>query len=312
MTRVLATLQHQGRRGQDLAAVNLAYLASRDGYRTLLWDLDPQAAAPTCSASGRKVRGGGRAAAAAALARSPELIKGTDLRAARSAARRLLLPPSRPRARRVQEADTSGSRACSRRCAATTTTSSSTARRSISLVSESVFEAADALLVPVIPATLSSRTYEQLEELAAGGPARARVLLDVRGAQGPASRRRWRACASIHHLTMLGAAIPPSDEVERMGEERNPVAVFAPGSLAALAYQALWLDIQRRIGADRRVDAVRWRMPTVSEHAASPAPAQYPCRMPNDSGEVRPPPIRPIRPRSTASCCSTAAGSTRA
>ena len=34
---------------------------------------------------------------------------------------------------------------------------------SISLVSESVFEAADALLVPIIPATLSSRTFEQLD-----------------------------------------------------------------------------------------------------------------------------------------------------
>ena len=45
---------------------------------------------------------------------------------------------------------------------------------SISLVSESVFEAADALLVPLIPATLSSRTLEQLRSVvaaeAAGGP----------------------------------------------------------------------------------------------------------------------------------------------
>ncbi len=36
---------------------------------------------------------------------------------------------------------------------------------SISLVSESVFEAADALLVPLIPATLSSRTFEQLRDV---------------------------------------------------------------------------------------------------------------------------------------------------
>ena len=50
---------------------------------------------------------------------------------------------------------------------------------------------------------------------------------------------------------MLGAAIPEADEVERMGEERNPVAVFAPKSLAAISYQALWLDVQRRIGAPR-------------------------------------------------------------
>ena len=43
---------------------------------------------------------------------------------------------------------------------------------SISLVSESVFETADALLVPVVPATLSSRTLAQLDAvLDGGGPA---------------------------------------------------------------------------------------------------------------------------------------------
>jgi chromosome partitioning protein len=51
----------------------------------------------------------------------------------------------------------------------------------------------------------------------------------------------------IHHLEMLGAAVPFSDEVERMGEERNPVAVFAPASPGAVSYQALWFDIQRRL-----------------------------------------------------------------
>ena len=39
---------------------------------------------------------------------------------------------------------------------------------SISLVSENVFEAADALLVPLIPATLSSRTFEQLRDVVDG------------------------------------------------------------------------------------------------------------------------------------------------
>ena len=85
---------------------------------------------------------------------------------------------------------------------------------SISLVSESVFEAADALLVPVIPATLSSRTFEQLEELlaadarATGAWERARraadpgVLLDGRRPQaaaprgdGAASGPNGRACS---------------------------------------------------------------------------------------------------------------------
>ncbi len=53
---------------------------------------------------------------------------------------------------------------------------------------------------------------------------------------------------ALHSVTMLGAAIPFADEVERMGEERDVVAAFAPQSRAARAYQALWWDVQRRLG----------------------------------------------------------------
>jgi hypothetical protein len=57
---------------------------------------------------------------------------------------------------------------------------------------------------------------------------------------------------SIHHLTMLGAAIPSSDDVERMGEERDPVGAFAPAGRAAMAYEALWWDVRRRTSTLRR------------------------------------------------------------
>ena len=43
--RTLAVYNIKGGVGKTSAAVNLAYLAARDGWRTLLWDLDPQAAA---------------------------------------------------------------------------------------------------------------------------------------------------------------------------------------------------------------------------------------------------------------------------
>jgi cellulose biosynthesis protein BcsQ len=48
-------------------------------------------------------------------------------------------------------------------------------------------------------------------------------------------------------LTVLGPAIPTSDAIELMGEERNPVAVYAPQAPAALAYNALWSEVQTRL-----------------------------------------------------------------
>ena len=39
------------------------------------------------------------------------------------------------------------------------------------------------------------------------------------------------------------------DDIERMGVERDVVASFAPESRAAMSYEALWWDLQRRLRA---------------------------------------------------------------
>ena len=42
---VLALYNLKGGVGKTAAAINLAYLAAATGYKTLVWDLDPQASA---------------------------------------------------------------------------------------------------------------------------------------------------------------------------------------------------------------------------------------------------------------------------
>ncbi|MGI9081061.1 MAG: ParA family protein, partial [Thermoleophilaceae bacterium] len=77
MSRILATYNIKGGVGKTSAAVNLAYLAARDGARTLLWDLDPQGASTYLFRVKPKVKGGGRK-----LIRGKSeveaMIKGTD------------------------------------------------------------------------------------------------------------------------------------------------------------------------------------------------------------------------------------------
>jgi len=116
---------------------------------------------------------------------------------------------------------------------------------SISLVSESVFEAADALLVPLIPATLSSRTYEQLEELVEGGP---QVLAFFSMVDGRKKlHREVMERLADEHDTVLDAFIPAAADVERMGLRRTVIAEFAPRSRAAQAYEALWIEVRERL-----------------------------------------------------------------
>ena len=248
MSRVLATYNIKGGVGKTSAAVNLAYLAARDGHRVLLWDLDPQGASTYLFRVRPKVKGGGRGLVAL---KSPveRLIKGTDHP-------RLDLLPADFSYRHLDLALDSFKKPTLRLARVLEPLRGDydyiflDCPPSISLVSESVFQAADALLVPIIPATLSSRTFEQLEALAEGGPLVLAFfsMVEVRKSLHREVMARLR---QIHHLTMLGASIPSSDDVERMGEERDPVGAFAPASRAAMAYEALWWDVRRRVAAGR-------------------------------------------------------------
>jgi cellulose biosynthesis protein BcsQ len=250
VSRVLATYNIKGGVGKTSAAVNLAYLAARDGHRTLLWDLDPQGASTYLFRVRPKLKGG---AENLVRLRSEvgRLIKGTDHE-------RLDLLPADFSLRHLDLA-LDAFKQPTRRLARVLAPLRAEydyifldCPPSISLVSESVFEAADALLVPIIPATLSSRTFDQLEALARGGPAgyagrQVLAFFSMVEVRKPLHRTVMARVRGIHRLTLLGAAIPASDDVERMGEERDPVGAFAPASVAAMSYEALWWDLQRRL-----------------------------------------------------------------
>ena len=57
---ILASYNIKGGVGKTSAAVNLAYLAAREGAPTLLWDLDPQGGSTYLLRVKPKVKGGGR------------------------------------------------------------------------------------------------------------------------------------------------------------------------------------------------------------------------------------------------------------
>ncbi|MGB5517197.1 MAG: ParA family protein, partial [Gammaproteobacteria bacterium] len=58
--KIIAIYNIKGGVGKTATAVNLSYLASLDGARTLIWDLDPQGAASYYFRIKAKVKGGGR------------------------------------------------------------------------------------------------------------------------------------------------------------------------------------------------------------------------------------------------------------
>ena len=246
--KVLATYNIKGGVGKTSVAVNTAALAAREGIRTLLWDLDPQGAATFLFRVKPKVRGGVRKL----IDRRTDvegMLKGTDIEG-------LDLLPADFSYRHMDLAlgDTKRPEARLGKVLAPIRDDYDLVildcPPSISLVSESVFETADALLVPLIPATLSVRTFEQLlhfvSEQVSDPP-------EIVAFFSMVDRRKRLHREVVDELSRTYAQvatslIPAASDVERMGVERLPVVEFAPASQAARAYVALWQETVARLG----------------------------------------------------------------
>ena len=120
----------------------------------------------------------------------------------------------------------------------------------ISNLSESIFTAADYILVPVIPTTLSERTFDQLHDFFAQEDYSKKKLIPFFALV--------QKQKSLHHQTMenlrarsdkfLNATVPFSADIEKMGEHRAPVATFAGSRAGSKAYEALWKEIAPLFG----------------------------------------------------------------
>jgi chromosome partitioning protein len=245
---VLATYNIKGGVGKTSAAVNLGVLAARDGLRTLLWDLDPQGAATYLFRVKPKVKGGvnklvgGRSDV-------EDLIKGTDhegldLLPADFSYRNMDLAldnakkPTRQLGK-VLKPLAGDYDLCILDCPP-----------SISLVSESVFSVADALLVPIIPATLSVRTFDQLTAFMKREVSHRPDVIAFFSMVDGRKRLHREVMESLtaRSRAVVTTAIPAASDVERMGVLRSPVVELAPRGRAAIAYRALWGEVRERTG----------------------------------------------------------------
>jgi chromosome partitioning protein len=246
--KIFATYNIKGGVGKTATAVNLAYLAAADGYRVLLWDLDPQAAASYLFRIKPRVKGGGKALI---KGQRPieDAIKGTDfdgldllpadftyrnldlmLDSAKQPARRLagLLAPLKNEYDLVVL----------------------DCPPSISLLSESVLHAADLLLVPLIPTTLSVRTLDQLTEFVSGFNGRRPSILAFFSMIDRRKRLHTQIAAELptERSDFATAVIPAVSVIEQMSVHRAPVTAFAPRTEAARQYRALWHEARDRAG----------------------------------------------------------------
>jgi chromosome partitioning protein len=254
--RIYATYNIKGGVGKTTTAVNLGYLAAEAGLRTVLWDLDPQGAASFMFRVKPRVKGGGRALISGKR-QLDDAIKGTDFD-------NLDLIPADFTYRNMDLLLDVGdaklgdnvpggkpARKLSKLLAPLAPEYDAVfldCPPSVSLVSENVLHAADVIVVPLIPTTLSVRTLEQLadfiDEFKGHRP-------DLLAFFSMVDRRKKlhkeiTEKLSAERYDVARTVIPALSVIETMSVERAPVTVFAPNSTAAKAYRGLWAELRDR------------------------------------------------------------------
>jgi chromosome partitioning protein len=241
--KIYATYNIKGGVGKTSAAVNLAHLAARSGYNALLWDLDPQGAATYLFRVRPKVRGGSRALVHGTRSLD-DAIKATDFDG-------LDLLPADFRYRNMDlqldemKRPTRRIRQLLRPLDGEYDVVFLDCPPSISLLSENVLHAVDTLLVPMIPATLSVRTFDQLSNFVSDFDGRQPRVCAFFSMVDRRKRlhRDLVAQLSAERPGILSTAIPALSIIEQMAEQRAPVTAFAPHSTATKCYEALWREV---------------------------------------------------------------------
>ena len=243
---VIAVYNMKGGVGKTTAAINLSYLGAAAGERTLLWDLDAQAA----SSFAFRVRphvGGFRRNSLQNAHVFAEAIKqtdydGLDLLPADFAYRKLdrllgrLGKPERVIGNLLAD------------LARGYDTVLLDCPPGMSLLTEGVFAAADIVLAPTIPTVLSLRTLAQLIAWTGRGdrvPAVVAFLSMVD--RRKALHRRICDWSARHPELFLIGQVGYSTLVEQMTVRRMPLAAFAPDDSASAAFASIRTEVLSRL-----------------------------------------------------------------
>ncbi|MFW2477950.1 MAG: ParA family protein [Sediminibacterium sp.] len=240
----LAIYNLKGGVGKTAASINLAYLFAKEGYKTLVWDLDPQGSSSFYLGASATVKNESKKLLNSEMeladAIQPTAYENLDIIPADISARHadILLNEMKQSRRKVQSLLAS----LKKEYAIVILDSPP----GISVLHDAIFVAADWVLMPNIPTTLSIRSYETVDnyfkenDLERGKIKCFFSMVDHR--------------KNLHHEVMnefykdkffLKSYIPYLSDVEKMGVHAAPLETFAASSYAAQCYRDLWKEIRK-------------------------------------------------------------------
>lgn len=241
---IMALYNIKGGVGKTATCVNLSYLAAVEGASTLLLDLDPQGSAsfyfrikPSKKFNTKKFLKGKK--------KIDKNIKGTDFDNLD-----LLASDMSYRNLDIILNDLKRSKKQLRDILAPFETEYEyifiDCPPNITLVSENVFFAADYLLVPLIPTTLSMLSYTKLSQFFSNHSIPAEKILPFFSMVEKRKKMHQEIIKKYQkeNKKFLKICIPFAADVEKMGILRKPVVALKTNSAASQAYQKLWQELK--------------------------------------------------------------------
>lgn len=241
--KVIACYSMKGGVGKTATSVNIAYWAAKSGIKTLLIDLDPQGASSFYFRVKSSNKNWGKRFFKAYKGLVQQIkasdYENLDIIPAHLSFRNFdtllsVLNKRKNRLRKILKGFGKEYKLIILDCPPT-----------ISNLSESVFTAADVIFVPVIPTTLSERTFDQLNNFFKDNDYSRKSLVPffsmVQGQK--ALHKKTMNNMRSRYKKFMKAYIPFSIDVESMGEHQSPVDVYARNKPANKAYFNLWKEM---------------------------------------------------------------------
>ncbi len=238
--------------GKTAACVNLSFLSSTDGNRTLVNDLDPQGSATFYF----RIRAPKKYTDKSFLStdkKRNKAIKATDfehldLLPADLSFRQLDIHLNKQKHSKRQIESIYQKYSKEYDCIF------ADCPPNITLVSENIFRAVDLILVPVIPTTLSMLTLEKLKTFFSENGLPQRKIAPF-FSMAEQRKRMHKSIIEEYRKGEYGffqTVIPYLSDVEKMGNYRQPLTFRKPKSPAAVAYSGLWDEIKQLLNSHKK------------------------------------------------------------
>lgn len=241
---VYAFYNQKGGVGKTAATVNFAYLAAEEGWRTLLWDLDPQGAAGFYFQLDVAVKNGAKKLLSNELELAsviqPSGYENLDIITSDLSARNadVLLADIKQGKKRIKSAIAEIKNDydiviidCP---------------PGLSVLHDNIFFAADWVIVPNIPTTLSMRSYETVLDYFRQNKLDESKIKSFFSMVDHRKNLHNEVMGEQHrNKTFLKNYVPYLSDVEKMGQHMAPVPYFAKSSYATQCYRDIWKELSK-------------------------------------------------------------------